>query len=293
MSKTRNVKDTLRRAWYFPLTRIVVGAVVCSVAMLVSNSILKLLLGSEGDIARIIRWVLSTTILLAAYFFLFRRYEKRDVTELSISALPKDGLFGILLSTLSVSLVIFVLYLLGYYEVLAVNGLIYLLLSLFFFISTAALEEVIFRGIVYRIVEEKLGTNLAVIISALLFGLAHAPNENANAISILSAAAGGVLLGLLFSLTRRLWLPIVFHAGWNWAQASWGAVVSGIEELPNFLQARLDGPELITGGAFGPENSIITVVLVLLLSAAAYYLTWKKGNVIKLPRGVKKANGAA
>jgi len=126
-----------------------------------------------------------------------------------------------------------------------------------------------------------MGTNLALLISALLFGLGHLPNENANAISVISAASGGVLAGLLFSVTKRLWLPIFFHAGWNWAQASLGVAVSGIDELPGFLQARVGGPELITGGAFGPENSIITIVIVLILSAVAYILTMKRGNVVR------------
>jgi hypothetical protein len=76
--------------------------------------------------------------------------------------------------------------------------------------------------------------------------------------------------------------------GWNWAQASLGVAVSGIEELPGFLQGRLEGPELITGDAFGPENSIITVVLVVVLSGVVYYLTLKRGNVIHRVVGEKR-----
>jgi uncharacterized protein len=82
-----------------------------------------------------------------------------------------------------------------------------------------------------------------------------------------------------------LWLPIFFHAGWNWAQVSLGVAVSGMEDLPNFVQSRLEGPDLITGGAFGPENSILTIGLVLILSLVAYYLTWKRGFVIRRVSG--------
>ena len=283
MSKIKDVMDKLEKVLYFPLTRITVGVVVCGFAMLATNSALRLVLRPEGDATRIIRWLLSTTALLVAYYFLFRRYERRDVTELSKKNLLKESLLGFSVGVFSISLVIFALYIMGYYEVLSANHLTVLLLSLFLFVSLAALEEIIFRGIIYRIVEESLGTKLALIISALLFGLAHASNEHATAISVVSAAGGGILAGLMFSLTRRLWLPIAFHVGWNWAQASFGAVVSGIEELPTFLKIKLNGPELITGGAFGVENSFITIGLVLLLSSVAYYLTWKKGNVVKAP----------
>jgi hypothetical protein len=225
--------------------------------------------------------------MLAAYYHLFRHYERRDVTELSTTGLLSQSLIGLSVSTLCISLIIVILFALGYFEVLSNNNASTLLLLLAFFTTLSVFEEVIFRGIIYRITEESLGTNMALIISALLFGLAHLPNENANAISVISAASGGILAGLLLSMTKRLWFPIFFHAGWNWAQASLGVAVSGIEELPNFIESRLEGPELITGGAFGPENSIITVVLVLVLSGVFYYLTLRRGNVIRRAVGEK------
>ena len=271
----------MKRVLYFPLTRIVIGIVVCGLAVMGTNTILKLVLGPEGDIIRIVRWLLVTLVLLATYHYLFRYYEKRDITELSRTGLLRESLVGLLTGAFCISLVIVMLYVLGYYEVLSSKNASALLLLLVYFTTLSVFEELIFRGIIYRITEKSLGTNLALIISALLFGLAHLPNEHANAISVISAASGGILAGLLFSMTKRLWLPISFHAGWNWAQMSLGVPVSGIEELPRFLQGRLEGPELNTGGAFGPENSVITVVLVLILSGVAYYLTLKKGNVIK------------
>jgi len=287
MSKPKDLMGILAKVFYFPLTRIAVGVVVCGFAMLATNSALRLLFRPERDATRIIRWLLSTTALLAAYYFLFKRYERRAITELSKTSLLKESLLGFSAGVFSISLVIFTLYILGYYQILSVNHVTDLLLSLFLFVSLASLEEVIFRGIIYRIVEESLGTKLALILSALLFGLAHASNEHATAISVVSAASGGILAGLMFSLTKRLWLPIAFHMGWNWAQTSFGVVVSGIEEIPTFLNIRLNGPDLLTGGAFGVENSIITIGLVLIMSGVAYYLTWKKGNVVKAPRRLR------
>lgn len=290
MSKPKDTSNILRQVLYFPLTRIVVGVVVCGSASLVTNAVLRLVLTPESDVTRIIRWVLSTVALLAAYYFLFRRYEKRAVTELSKKYFLTESLLGFLISGVCISLVIFALYVLRYYEVLSADSVSVLLLALLLYVSLAALEEIIFRGIIYRIVEGSLGTNWALFLSALLFGLAHIANQHANAISIVSAASGGILLGLMFSYTKRLWLPIAFHAGWNWAQASFGTVVSGNDELPAFLRIKLNGPALITGGAFGPENSIITVGLVLILSGVFYYWTWKKGNVLNSSRGLRKAD---
>lgn len=280
LSITGGRNMTIKRVLHFPVTRIVVGVVICGIAMLGTNSVLKFLFSSESDLLRVVRWVISTLVLLTTYWFLFHNYEQREITELSRENLLKESLVGLSTGALSIGLVIGVLYVWGYYVPYTTLSPIYLILPLFMFITLSAFEEVIFRGIGYRIAEESLGTNLALILSGLIFGLAHLPNENANAISVISATSGGILAGLLFSMTRRLWLPISFHAGWNWAQGSLGVPVSGIEEITGFVQSSINGPVLITGGAFGPENSILTIALVLVLSGIAYYITWKRGNLI-------------
>jgi len=274
---------TLKRILHHPLIKIAIGIVVCGIALLGTNSLLRLVLRSDADFVRAIRWVLSASVMLVTYYILFRYYEGRDITELSFTGLLGESLLGLFSSTLCISLIILILFALGYYKVLSTRNASNLLMLLVLFATLSVTEEVIFRGIIYRITEESLGTNLALIISALLFGLVHLFNEHANAISVISAASGGILAGLLLSMTKRLWLPIFFHAGWNWAQASLGVAVSGIEELPGFIESRLEGPVLITGGAFGPENSVITVVFVLILSGMAYFLTLRRGNLRQKP----------
>ena len=254
ISKSGDERNIIKKVLHFPLTKIVVGVIVCGFAILGTNSVLRSIFKSEGDVVRIVRWLLSMSVLLATYYFLFRHYERRGIAELSRKGLLRESLVGLFTGTLCISLIIIVLYILGYYKVISISSVSVLLLPLVYFTTLSVFEELIFRGIIYRITEESLGTNLALIISALLFGLAHLLNEHANVISVISAASGGILTGLLFSMTKRLWLPIFFHAGWNWAQVSLGVTVSGMEDLPGFLQGRLEGPELITGGAFGPEN---------------------------------------
>jgi membrane protease YdiL (CAAX protease family) len=269
-----------KRIIQFPVIRIVLGALVCGIALLATNSGLRFLFRSESDLLRVVRWLISTSVLLAAYRIFFRNVEGRWISELSRQNLFMESLLGLTAGAFSIGLVIGALYLLGYYAVVSIRDPVDLLLPLLMFLTLSVFEELVFRGILYRILEENLGTHLALVLSGLLFGLAHLPNEGANAISVISAASGGMLAGLLFSMTRRLWLPIFFHAGWNWAQGTLGLPVSGIEEIPGFVQSRISGPELITGGAFGPENSVLTIAVVLLLSMAAYALTWRRGNLI-------------
>ncbi len=287
MSKNTDLKKTARWILHLPVFRILIGIIVCAFAMLATNSILRFMFGVEGDTLRIIRWLLSSAVLISTYYYFFKYYEQREILELELQNFLSESLIGLLGAIVTVTLIVFIMYVFRYYEVQSIGNVSVLMLTFIFFVTAAALEEIIFRGIIYRIVEDSLGTKIALILSALLFGGAHVFNEHANVISIISAASGGIILGLLYSIKRRLWLPIAFHAGWNWTLASFGTVVSGNDDLPSFLEAKLEGPDLITGGAFGMENSIVTVVLILFLSGIAYYLLRKENGVIKFHSVVK------
>lgn len=123
-------------------------------------------------------------------------------------------------------------------------------------------EEILLRGVLFRIVEEGLGTWIALVLSALLFGALHLANTNATVIGALAIAlTGGVLLCAGFIITRRLWMPIGMHFAWNFLESGiFGATVSG-NNAHGLLRSQLSGPTLISGGAFGPEASLITMVL--------------------------------
>jgi len=162
------------------------------------------------------------------------------------------------------------------------NDVLRLLFPLAALALLATLEELIFRGVLYRIIESRLGTNLALIISGLFFGLSHITNEHATIISVLGAGIGGLIAGAMFSATKRLWLPISFHVMWNFTQVFYGIPVSGIDEFSGYslFQGRLQGPELITGSPFGLENSIITIILTLIIFGAFYFVAWKNDRLI-------------
>jgi membrane protease YdiL (CAAX protease family) len=235
------------------------------------------------DWARAIRLALVLPVLLGTYALLFSWYEGRRVTELAPRKLPGDGAAGFVGGLAAISLVILALRLLGCYEITAAGGQpLRLLYPLIVLTGLAATEEVLFRGILYRILESSLGTSLALGVTGTLFGLSHLSNEHANLISVISAGSGGLLVGALFSLTRRLWWPIFFHAGWNFAQVLYGIPMSGMDEFLAYspLRGRSSGPEILTGGPFGPENSIFAVALVLMLFAGILHRMRTRGLIL-------------
>ncbi len=143
----------------------------------------------------------------------------------------------------------------------------------------ALTEELFFRGILYRILEQWLGTIVALIIPSLIFGLVHIPNENITILGVLGATIGGLLLGIMYTYTKRLWLPLAFHFGWNFTQLIFGTNVSGIKEFSVLLKSELKGPFLLTGSQFGVEDSIFALLFTALLFTYIYYKANKKGLI--------------
>ncbi len=141
-------------------------------------------------------------------------------------------------------------------------------------LATGILEETLFRGFLFRLSSVVVGTWGALIFTSILFGAAHAANPSATlGSSIAIALEAGVLLGGAYAVTGRLWLPIGLHAGWNFAEGSlFGMAVSGFSQQPALIAGQVSGPSVLTGGSFGPEASILAVLVCV---AAAVVLLWR------------------
>ena len=140
-------------------------------------------------------------------------------------------------------------------------------------------EELLSRG--YHLQTIASGINLfwGVIISSAVFGLLHLGNPNATWISAAGIFFAGVYLAYAYIRTKQLWLSIGLHIGWNFFEGVvFGFPVSGIENIYKLIRIRVHGPELWTGGAFGPEAGLI-VLPALLLGAGLIYL-YSKNRVI-------------
>ena len=134
---------------------------------------------------------------------------------------------------------------------------------LLLFMTVGVGEEIIFRGIIFRQIDERWNTWTALIVSALLFGFIHLPNNGATWWSSLAIAIeAGLMLGAAYKWSGSLWLPIGIHWAWNFTQGNvYVAAVSGNVAGGSLLEMQPAGPDIITGGPFGPEASIIAVIL--------------------------------
>ncbi|WP_432837703.1 lysostaphin resistance A-like protein [Dactylosporangium sp. CA-092794] len=147
----------------------------------------------------------------------------------------------------------------------------------------ATCEELLFRGVLFRIVEERAGTVIAVVASSLLFGGLHLINPSATVWGAVAIAIqGGLLSAACFVLTRKLWLPIGFHLGWNFAESGiFGTTVSGSQStVGGLLHGMTRGPAIISGGEFGPEASIFAVLVGGVAALVMLRIAHKRGKFI-------------
>jgi hypothetical protein len=145
----------------------------------------------------------------------------------------------------------------------------------------AVSEELVFRGILFRWLEEFGGSWMALLLTSALFGASHLANPNATWIAALGLAfEAGVMLGAAYMLTRSLWMPMGIHAAWNFAQGElYDIPVSGHEEH-GLVTAKLGGPPLLTGNGFGLEASLIAMVLATAFGGWVLWLAIRRGQLL-------------
>ena len=241
----------LDRVVRFPLTRIVLGTSAVVGALLFTRAVIEGLykvldLGPVRffSIQAVVAAILAISL---AYAWYVRLVERRTVDELSRRGALREAGAGALVGFSLLAGTIAVLAALGYYQVDAVNPWSTLAQAFTVALFAAWWEELVFRGLFFRILEGSLGTWFALGISAAIFGAVHIGGPNWSVLGVIAIALeAGVLLGAAYVLTRRLWLAIGIHLGWNFGNAFFGVSTGGNRGL---FEASLTGPELLTGGA--------------------------------------------
>jgi len=222
-----------------------------------------------GDATRLLAALMLSLAMIAAYRALIVVLEQRTAQELSRAGAARQLAAGVLGGMALFALLYLILWAAGAITWGSLSGSAGLGRALAVAIASAVGEEIVFRGVLFRRLEGALGTGIALIVSAAIFGLVHAGNAGASWISTLAIALeAGVLLGIAYAATRSLWLPIGVHFGWNFTEGGiFGAAVSGAH-YQGLIGASLSGPAWLTGGTFGPEASLPALIVSLCASAA-------------------------
>jgi membrane protease YdiL (CAAX protease family) len=216
------------------------------------------------------------------YYLLVRLVERRRVNELALRDLPGYGAAGLILGAGLFSLVVGVLWVAGSYHVVGFNPHAHWLIPVLVVgIGAGISEEILMRGVLYRILEEGMGTWWALAISAAAFGFMHLGNPNATVWSSLAIAVeAGISFALLYHVTRSLWMCMGLHAAWNIMQGTvYGISVSGTG-ADGFLVSRRTGPDWLSGGPFGAEASVVALACCSALSVVLLVIALRRGSIV-------------
>ncbi len=209
----------------------------------------------------------------------YERYvERRIPTEIAPRRMARLIVLGLLFGLVIFSITIGTIALAGDYHITGRSWSTAFVVAFIALLADAVAEEVVFRGFIFRTCRDLWGPWIALAISAVLFGAIHAFNPHATVISSVAIAVeAGVLLAIAYAVTESLWFPIGIHAGWNFSESIiYGTNVSGINVHESLFSARIAGPDILTGGSFGPEASVVAVAVCLVASAA---LAWSRRRV--------------
>lgn len=271
---------------HFFLVKIIIGIIVVAGSVFIITELFNFVFGKIAIPENLKNMMISISqcgIALISYIFLFRFYEKRKITELQLSLFTQNAIIGFLLGLFLQSLFILVIYFAGGYKIIHINPLSFLFPSFLTALTAGFIAEILIIGVFFRLIEEKLGTVLALLIITVLFAIIHSGSEHASVLSVCATSIqAGILLSAAFIYCRSLWLPIFLHFAWDFAEPGiFGGINPGNSIEQSLFTSEISGPSFIIGGQTGPQNSIQALIFCVITSLLFLWLAKRKNNFLK------------
>tara|TARA_B100001094_G_scaffold333114_1_gene408704 strand:+ start:1615 stop:2484 length:870 start_codon:yes stop_codon:yes gene_type:complete len=205
------------------------------------------------------------SVMLCVWLFI-RFIDRKPLKSIGLilKGYEKDLKLGLALGAGLIAIGFLILFILGY---LSVDGFSFpvgtLILYFLLFVVVSFHEEIMMRGYVLNNLMQSMNRYAALSISSVIFMSIHLLNPNVNFLSVVNLFLAGIVLGIYYIHKPNLWLPIGMHLTWNFFQGPiFGFEVSGIE-TKSIINQSVRGNEIITGGAFGFEGSILATILII------------------------------
>lgn len=273
--------------WHrFSLLRILLGA------LLVTFPVVLTMVFTQHLVPEEVRgyWppLLAALLCVLGYRFYTHKIERQTMSTFSGQGAGRELGMGALLGSGLFLLVVGVLTLTGNQQLTGMNGWITVLAPLTGMVMVSLFEEILFRGILLRNFERMWGSWPALVVTGLLFGLAHLPNAHAGPIAIGATVVAGLCFSAAYMVTRRLWLVVGMHFAWNTMMSAVFSMTTSGHSAKGLFQGRITGPDWLSGGQYGVEASLVTVVLYTLTTVALLVVAHRRGQFqgrAVLPKG--------
>jgi len=277
------LNSTVWNIVHFPLVLLGIGIAFMMGAGMTATLVSRAIPHANNDWLAVLVAILVAAIFVAFYCAFVGLVERRPVVaEFALNGWARELGAGLLGGLLLFSVVVGIIAAFGGYRVIGQNPAGVLLPVLAISITSGVTEEIMLRGIFFRLIESWLGSWIALILSAAVFGALHLGNPNASLLAGSAIALeAGVMLAALYMLTRRLWAAIGLHAAWNLSQGGiYGIAVSGFKQ-DGILIPRVSGSDLLTGGSFGAEASLPAIIVCTAFGIAALVLAHRRGRFVQ------------
>ncbi|MCV7230138.1 CPBP family intramembrane glutamic endopeptidase [Mycolicibacterium komossense] len=252
----------------FPLIWMVIG----TVSVFLPNVILARVGAEMGATGAIVTALLGAAVGLVFYQLTMRYVAVRPTPELAPRRFAREMLLGLAVGSAFIGAAVLVVAAAGVYRVVWAprDALATVVFALAVSAGAAIVEELTFRGVIFQAVEQlggpRIGRWIALVVTALLFGGVHLLNSGATPWSSVAVAIeAGILLGAAFMWRGNLWFVIGIHFAWNVIEGLLGIPISG-HHIAGLFLTTVHGPDVLTGGDFGLEASVVPVVVSLALA---------------------------
>lgn len=245
--------------------------------------------------------VFLVVLLLVGYGFMGRAFEsqERPLVAMGLGRHPgwreefgRGAAFGWAMLIASILPMLFLGGLLFSFDS-SFHQFLVLVFDLVVLLVASLAEEIAFRGYPFQRLIEAFGPFWATLLLSAVFGLAHILNPSSSSVSIVITMVAGWFLSIAYLRTRALWFPWGWHFAWNVSMALlFGLPISGLTRFAPVVQSSTIGPSWLTGGFYGPEASVITLI-VMLLAIPVLYLATRSYAVKPAPAVTFSAYGAA
>jgi uncharacterized protein len=273
-----------RRIVDFPLVAMVIGVAVVLLGIMLAGVVAQFAVPRIPGFSFEMKFnVVALPILILLYIFVIAKLGEHPRNDYCDPRAILHLLAGLAGGVIIFSVAVLIAAAMGVYRIVGVgdfSGMLAALIGPALFAAVS--EEMLFRGILFRWLEDFGGSWAALLLTSGFFGAAHLFNPHASIIAALGIAfEAGIMLGAAYMLTRSLWLPMGLHAAWNFTQGEiYDIPVSG-QKVHGILDATLTGSPLLTGNGFGLEASPIAILVATLFGLWLLWLAVRRGEVVR------------
>jgi membrane protease YdiL (CAAX protease family) len=223
--------------------------------------------------------ILAGLAFIPAALWVYRGFarivERREPAELALDHDTRRHIsLGFLLGGGVMLLITGILATAGSYKVASIGSAWILWRALYFYLPQTFIEDFVFGLVLYRLLREGIGRRWALLVAPALFAAAHLGNDNESFLGLAEIVAAGCVMYYVFERTGSFWTVWALHFSWNFTMNGVLGMANSGQDLGGFLHPAITGPAWFTGGATGPEASVLALGFDLLL----LLLLWKASD---------------